>query len=268
MGTLNAAGERLMTGRERAGARYAACLCPDPRSAAGVAAAEWLGRCAARDAAVRQPFVPGVSASLFAALTEEPRSRGFHAALRAPFQAAAGISRRAILEEIESIAKSHAAFLLPPLAVRMHGECLALAAGQADGEADTLAAECVMRLDAYRASPGPDEMRERIALGLSARQHGLLLRWGDPYVMDEYRLHFPLTGQVTMFGEEVAERLAAQAAEHFAGVLEDLRRVDHIALFEQTAPGLGYRIAFTARLASPALFPRALRRGRASLPRN
>jgi hypothetical protein len=256
-----------MTARAVTGARYAAFLCPDPKSAAGVAAAEWLGRCAGRNAPVRQPFIPGVSASVFAALTEEPRARGFHATLRAPFEAAAGISRRAILEEVESIARSHAAFRLPPLAVRMHGECLALVTEHGDSDVATLAAECVMRLDAYRASPSPDEIRERVAHGLSARQHGLLLRWGDPYVMDEYRLHFTLTGQLTMFGEEVADRLAAQAAEHFAGAIDELRRIDHIALFEQPAPGLAFRIAFMAPLAAPSTFPQKLRRTRPSLPR-
>jgi hypothetical protein len=244
-----------MTARAAVGPRYAAFLCPDPKSAAGAAAAEWVGRCAARDVPVSQPFVPGLSESLFAALTDEPRRHGFHGTLTAPFHAAAGVSRRAIIEEVEAIAASHPPFMLPPLAVRLHRECLVLAPEGEGNKAATLAAECVLRLDPLRALPSTEEIRDRVMHGLSARQHGLLLRWGDPFVMDEFRLHFPLTGQVTVFGEEVAERLCAQAAEHFRDVMEDLRRVEHIALFEQRSPAAAFRMTVVAPL-------------RSSLPRN
>ena len=228
--------------------RYAVALCPDLRAAAGIAAAEWLGRCAERNVRLAQPWIPGIAPALFAAITEEPRNRGFHAPLRSAFFAAAGVSRRAIVEEIQSIASSHRPLTLPPLAVRMYGERLAIVPSGPARDVATLSAECLMRLEAYRAPCDAGEIRERAAQGLSARQHALLLRWGDPGVMDEYRLAYALTGQITMFGEEMAERLAAHAAAHFAGVMAALRRIDHIVLLEQPVPGTPFRITLVEPL--------------------
>ena len=250
MRTVNAPGERLMTVRAAAGPRYAVYLCPDPRGPAGRAAAEWLGRCAERDASLPQPFVPGLSAALLASLTEEPRRYGFHATLKAPFRLTDGVSRKALAHEIRAIAAEHAAFEVAPLAPRLVRGFLALVPDGDDGAASALATQCVLQLDRFRAPATSDEIRARLREGLTPRQHGLLVRWGHAHVMDEFRLQYPLTGQVSIFGEEVAERLAATAAEHFAPVMHELRRIDRIALFEQTVPGAAFRIVEMAPLAA------------------
>lgn len=252
MRTVDAAGEALMTAPAPFDPRYAVFLCPDPRGAAGLAAAQWLGRCAARDALVVQPFVPGMSSSLLCALTEEPRRYGFHATLRAPFRAGHGVTRKALAKAIASVASAHVAFRLPPLRVRVFRDVLALVPEGDAGPAARLAAECVMRMDRLRAPITGEEIRARVAAGLTARQRGLLLRWGHPYVMDEFRLHYPLSGQLTPYEEAVAERLAVHAGEHFRGVLDELRAIDRIALFEQAAPGAAFRLVDMAPLAGPA----------------
>lgn len=246
MRTISAAIPSSMTARSAAGPRYVVGLCPEPNAAAGVAATEWLGRM--QHGFTPRPFVPGFSAALFCALTEEPCRDGFRASLAGPFHAARDVSVDAIATQLRLIAREQPAFHLPALRARLAGGRLCLAPEEHTREASLLSARCVVQLDALRAPPTSEEVRERIMQGLTVRQHSLLLRWGDPFVMEEFRLRFPLTGQLTMFDEEVAERLAAQAEVHFRDVMESLRRIDQIALFEQDAPGAPFRIVRALRL--------------------
>src|SRR3546814_6742151 len=49
----------------------------------------------------------------------------------------------------------------------------------------------------FRAPPSETELARRRAAGLSARQEANLQAWGYPYVMEDFRLHFTLTGRIT-----------------------------------------------------------------------
>ncbi|HXZ17075.1 MAG TPA: DUF1045 domain-containing protein, partial [Roseiarcus sp.] len=52
----------------------------------------------------------------------------------------------------------------------------------------------VADFDHFRAPLSADERRRRQAAELTARQSALLERYGYPYVLDEFRLHFTLSG--------------------------------------------------------------------------
>jgi hypothetical protein len=55
---------------------------------------------------------------------------------------------------------------------------------------------CVQVLDPFRAPPEAEELARRRQARLSARQEALLLRWGYPHVMEEFRFHMTLTGRL------------------------------------------------------------------------
>lgn len=66
---------------------------------------------------------------------------------------------------------------------------------QGGAEAVQLVAQtCVRDLDGFRAPVGEQEMARRRAAGLSARQDALLVEWGYPYVMEEFKFHLTLSG--------------------------------------------------------------------------
>src|SRR3546814_16854276 len=58
-------------------------------------------------------------------------------------------------------------------------------------------ADCVRAFDRFRAPPSETALARRRAAGLSARQEANLQAWGYPYVMEDFRLHFTLTGRIT-----------------------------------------------------------------------
>ncbi|MYF89607.1 MAG: DUF1045 domain-containing protein, partial [Boseongicola sp. SB0676_bin_33] len=60
-----------------------------------------------------------------------------------------------------------------------------------------LAHNLVAELDWLRATPTGAELARRRAARLTSSQEANLLRWGYPYVMDEFRFHMTLTGKLT-----------------------------------------------------------------------
>lgn len=223
-------------------ARYAVYLCPDPSGPAWAAGAEWLGYCAATGEPRRQPAIPGIAPALLRALTAAPRRYGFHATLKAPFHLAPGASRARLARLLREVAAAEHAFDGPTFGVRLLGGFLALSPDYPDARLDGLAARCVVVFDELRAAPGAEELARREGQGLSGAQRALLRRWGYPYVMSEFRPHYSLTGRLAPYEEGVVERLAEYAGRHFEEAASALRRIEGIALFEERAPGAGFRL--------------------------
>jgi hypothetical protein len=59
-----------------------------------------------------------------------------------------------------------------------------------------VAEACVRDLDGFRAPASDAELARRRKAGLSPRQDALLIRWGYPYVFEEFRFHLTLTGKL------------------------------------------------------------------------
>jgi hypothetical protein len=78
-----------------------------------------------------------------------------------------------------------------------------------------LAARAVQELDMFRAAPNEAELAKRRTARLSAAQDAHLLRWGYPYVLDQFRFHLTLTGPLQA-------ELAAQAETALAAPLAAL----------------------------------------------
>ena len=76
------------------------------------------------------------------------------------------------------------------------GRFLALVPHGDTGPLATLVARAVQELDPFRAPATEDELVKRRAARLSPAQDALLVRWGYPYVLDEFRFHLTLTGRL------------------------------------------------------------------------
>ena len=83
------------------------------------------------------------------------------------------------------------------LAVRRLGRFLALRPLGDETALNALAAACVEALDPFRAPAGEAELARRRANGLSPAQDANLMRWGYPFVMDQFRFHITLTGRLS-----------------------------------------------------------------------
>lgn len=223
--------------------RYAIYLAPPPDSDLWRFGCRVLLRDAATGADVPGFAPPGWTPEAWAETTAEPRRYGFHATLKAPFRLRDGLGLEVLEARLESFAASSAPFDLGPLTL---GE---LAAGPERGfvalrpEAppEALAAlerRAVTELDDLRAPLSVAERARRAPERLSERQRAYLDAYGYPYVCEEFRLHFTLTG-ATREAVRLAEALEAPFADD---VRDPCYRVDAIALFVQSGGG-DFRLA-------------------------
>jgi 2'-5' RNA ligase len=218
--------------------RWAVYLAPPPESALWRFGSDVIGRDAAHGGA-RPDFAPaGFAAAEWRALTAEPRRYGFHATLKAPFRLADGASRTALGEAIASLAREFTPFPVGPLAM----STLALDATQAfvaltpSAPSPALAAledRTVRDLDSFRAPLSEAERARRDPSRLTERQRETFARWGYPYALADFRLHFTLTNALA----EAPTIAASLAQEFIRRVADPAFIVDALVLFAQQSDG-------------------------------
>jgi putative phosphonate metabolism protein len=208
--------------------RSAVYVAPAPGSALEAFGCGWLGR-ALDGSPLTQPAVPGIDPARLLEITSSPRHYGFHGTLKAPFALAAGKSADALGEAVEAFARGREAFEIT-LEVGSLGGFIAFVPAASSASLDALAADCVEAFDGFRAPLDEAEIARRRASGLSPRQDRHLLRYGYPYVLDDFRFHMTLTERLQPPERDgVLALLAARAAPICAKPLT----IDAIAIFEQ-----------------------------------
>jgi len=220
-------------------ARYAVYYAPPEGSDLWRRGCRWLGRDPARDVALEQPSVPGWDAARLEALTAEPRLYGFHATLKPPFRLREGADEADVDRALSALAQARAAFMLAPLEVARMGGFLALTPAHPHEGLVGLADACVTDLDHLRRPPTQDELSRRREAGLNPRQEALLIRWGYPYVLDQFRFHLTLTGRID---DREGELLRHWLAAWFAPALAATPAVEDISLYVQAGPRQPFRL--------------------------
>ncbi|MEO1274899.1 MAG: DUF1045 domain-containing protein, partial [Pseudomonadota bacterium] len=148
-----------------------------------------------------------------AEITARPRKYGFHATIKPPFFLAEGETETSLAAAFDAFAASAKPVSAPALAVRRLGKFIALVEAEPAPGLNELAASAVRDLDRFRAPPTEADLARRRASNLSERQDALLLQWGYPYVMEEFRFHMTLTGPLDdQIGSETAKRLSDHVA--------------------------------------------------------
>ncbi len=137
------------------------------------------------------------------AATKTPRKYGFHGTIKPPFRLASGTDTAMLSDALAELTASVPAFDAPPLSLRRLGPFVALVPAASSTDLAELAGRCVMELDRFRAPPSEAELAKRRAGGLTPEQDALLLKWGYPYVLEEFRFHLTLTGRLN---EVMADR--------------------------------------------------------------
>ena len=129
-------------------------------------------------------------------ITQEPRTYGFHATIKAPFRLAPGVSEAVFVEAVQNFASQEKAIDIGNLNVRSIGSFVALTPRPNDALQD-LAARCVQAFEPFRAPMTPDERAKRLRSPLTLKQTELMDAWGYPYVFEEFRFHMTLTSSLT-----------------------------------------------------------------------
>ncbi|GAB5468054.1 MAG: DUF1045 domain-containing protein [Rhodospirillales bacterium] len=170
--------------------RFAVFYLP-PEGALADFGAGWLGWDVARGKAAPRLDLPGLDAA-----TLTPRKYGFHGTLKPPFRLVEGRGPVDLATAVERLAGTLAPARCAGLQIRCLGRFLALTPKGPSDALARIASLCVRELDGFRAPAGEAELARRRKAGLSQRQEALLTRWGYPYVMEEFRFHLTLTGNL------------------------------------------------------------------------
>lgn len=184
--------------------RYALYVAPPAEADWTRLATSWLGWDMETGTEAAAPDVPGINV---AAITERPRKYGLHATIKPPFRLAPGQTPAALFDAAEALCARLAPVTLDGLAVEQLGGFLALRPVGDTTALEALAAACVDGLDAFRAPAPQDELERRRKAGLSPQQEAHLLRWGYPYVMDQFRFHITLSRRLRETDGPVADWL-------------------------------------------------------------
>lgn len=177
-------------------------------------------------------------------VTSAPRVYGFHATLKPPFFLADGMSLEDLERALADFAAERAPVELPALQLAILGDFLALTLPEASSALNALAADAVCCLDAFRRPPSEEELAVRRGAGLTERQDELLMDWGYPYVMEEFRFHMTLSTRLDETGQS---RLLSVLKPIVEPLLEKSLKIEALSLFEQPEPG--------ARFSERARFP-------------
>lgn len=172
-------------------------------------------------------------------LTRDPRAYGFHATLKAPFALAADKTEHDLQAAVTAFAKTPRTVPEIRPTVSAIGGFIAIAPAVACGALDSLARDCVVGFDAFRAPLTAHDRARRRPETLTARQVEQLDRWGYPYVFEDFQFHMTLTGRLP------AERqppILTMLRQRFAALELVTLAIDGIALFRQDDAGSRFRV--------------------------
>ncbi|MBN3765687.1 DUF1045 domain-containing protein [Burkholderia sp. Ac-20365] len=227
-------------------ARFAIYYAPARASGWWDAGSTWLARDAESGALPEQHDAPALSQPL-AQLTTSPRRYGWHGTLVAPFHLAEHLTVADLLEASERWAHAQMPFALPVEAATL-GDFVALRPATPSGEAQlrALAADALRTFTPLRVAPSATDIAKRMEAPLTERQRELLVEWGYPYVLDEFRFHMTLSNSLS----NAADRAAIVDWWHREAQRLGPLTIDGAAIFVEPAPGepfmLWQRLAFTA----------------------
>ena len=211
--------------------RYAIYYLPDPTSNLWEKGSRWLGRDPCLDADIPSDLNLPHGLINHELLVKTPALYGFHATLKPPMYLGSKKRKDQLYTEVGTFADQSKPIPIPALKVKKLGNFLALVPGQQSLEITDFARSCVISFDKYRAEPSDLELERRRASGLSTRQNELLTQWGYPYVMEEFRFHLSLTGEID---SKCASVLQPFLSEYFKETEIANLQLDRIAILSQS----------------------------------
>lgn len=127
-------------------------------------------------------------------ITKRPRQYGFHATIKPPFVLSPDHTQDDLKTEFKSFCQSTSPATGGNLKISRLGRFLAITQNHPTSDVTALAAAAVTHFDKFRAPLSADAIAKRRQSKLSPQQDMLMLRWGYPYVMQEFKFHMTLTG--------------------------------------------------------------------------
>ena len=211
-------------------ARFAIYFAPEISSNLHTIGSQWLGRDSSSGKSIKQPNIKGVSSSYFYKVTKNPRLYGFHATLKAPFRLNTEFTLTDLCSQIQRLSTLSKPFSIN-LKVRELGNFITLMMDPNEQKMQNLASKLVENLDQFRAPLHQKEIDKRRMSDLTTSQDKNLLKWGYPYVFNDFRFHMTLTEKIPCKSDQ--ELMVNLASLYFSENLDHTTKVSSISLFFQ-----------------------------------
>ena len=127
-------------------------------------------------------------------ITDRPRKYGFHATLKPPFSLASNSTQGDLQDAFHAFCATVSPATGGTLKISRLGRFLAMTQDVQSNEVTELAASTVSHFDKFRAPLSEQDIAKRRQRRLTPEQDALMLRWGYPYMMQEFKFHMTLTG--------------------------------------------------------------------------
>lgn len=230
--------------------RFAVYFTPPADEPLTCRAARWLGRDAFSDTFLPRSSMEDLSTADRENLVRDPARYGFHATMKAPFTLADAKNESELIDAVRAFAAIWPAFAIPRLVLGQLGPFFALVPDGIHQPLQEFAAETVRRFEPFRAPLSDADIARRQPEKLSHAEREHLMRWGYPYVFDEFRFHMTLTGPV----EPARQALLRRHLEaEFSAFIDRPLAVSHLAVFVEEKRGAPFvvRAAFPLKEARP-----------------
>lgn len=219
--------------------RYAIYFTPPADDPLTIAASHWLGYDAFSGEERPFPDNIGLPEGRMSAVTAAAARYGFHATLKAPFRLAENVTPSALEAAFDVFCRKARPFEIPEIALGQLGKFYALVPAAPCEPLQAFAAETVEYFEPMRAPLLNDEIARRKPETLTETQRDNMMRWGYPYVFDEFQFHMTLTGPVTGTDAHVVE---TAIAEYFAPFDGKPLSIAGIGLFVEERRGAPFAI--------------------------
>ena len=150
-------------------------------------------------------------------ITDRPRKYGFHATVKPPFSLASNSTQGDLQDAFQTFCASVSPATGSTLKISRLGRFLAMTQDVQSNEVTELAASTVSHFDKFRAPLSDQDIAKRRQRRLTPQQDALMLRWGYPYVMQEFKFHMTLTGPLAPNEIDAIEHDANTRFQEFIG---------------------------------------------------
>lgn len=220
--------------------RYAIYFAPDTAGALWRFGSRTIGYDAANGTESAPLAPPGCEDMDWVAATEDPRSYGFHATLKAPFTLREKITAAELIDALADFSRRNAGLSAFRLVAAALGSFVALVPEAPNPALQALAFRIVEAFEPFRAPLTAEDRARRLQSPLTPQHVALLDRYGYPYVGNAFRFHMTLTGKLAP--DRVTQTRDALAAAFAAAMPERSTALDGLALYHQPDRNARFRI--------------------------
>lgn len=219
--------------------RYAVYFGPRPNEPLHDFGKSWFGTDPETGASLPTSPLPGYSQDTHSTIIKAPRHYALHGTLKPPFVLADGTEYDALKQAVSDLAVTLSPVTLSPLYLKDLSGFLALCPAEPSPSLRILAGRCVTELDQFRRPASESEIEKRRAAGLTPDQDANLLRWGYPYVLDEFRFHITLTSRLQ---EKDRQAVAAALSPRVSLILTAPTVLQDLCIYGEPDDGSPFRI--------------------------